>query len=227
MDVFFIPFEVDPPGTYPPEGQDWTEYCESYGPAKARFLLGQKLPRAFQLGAAVGITFSMKRRIVHTEAVNSALELAQEHGKGLEFALEMLSAHFERLHDPNDPRLIRSVLAGLGVPAAGLMPAGKQRAARNAALTAKARRANPRGGVPKFFVRCLAAGSSRGGGGTGGSKEAVGWVGGGDVCEEAAAAAGVASAGPTSPAYFERGFRLCADSITSATSSTGAAQGGR
>ena len=47
-----IPFEFDPPGTYPPGGQDWTEYCEGYGPAKAQFLLERKLPRAFELGAA-------------------------------------------------------------------------------------------------------------------------------------------------------------------------------
>ena len=52
VDVSLIPFEFDPPGTYPPEGQDWTEYCTSYGPPKARFLLEQKLPRAFELGAA-------------------------------------------------------------------------------------------------------------------------------------------------------------------------------
>ena len=221
VNVSFIPFEFDPPGTYPQQGQDWAEYCEGYGPAKARFLLEQKLPRAFELGAAVGITFSMKRRLVSTEAVNSALELAQEHGKGLEFALEMLSAHFERLRDPNDPGLICSVLAGLGVPSAGLMPAGEQRAARNAALTAKARSMNPGGGVPKFFVRCTAAGSSggnsSGNGGTGDSAAEVGLVGGGDACEVAAAAAGTTGAGPTSPAYFERGFRLCVGAATACT----------
>lgn len=190
VDVSLIPFEFDPPGTYPPEGQDWREYCEGYGPTKAKFLLERKLPRAFELGSAIGIDFSLKRRIVGTEAVNSALELAQEHGKGVDFALEMLSQHFEKLRDPNDPELIASVLGQLGVPTAGLRPAGPERAARNAELTAQARRANPSGGVPKFFVNCF-------------DEEA-------DVCEVAAAAAGVPGDGPTSPAYFERGFQLCA-----------------
>ena len=37
--VSFIPYEFDPPGTYPPEGTDWTQYCESYGPAKAALIL--------------------------------------------------------------------------------------------------------------------------------------------------------------------------------------------
>ena len=58
----------------------------------------------------------------------------------------MLSQHFEKLRDPNDPALIGRVLAQLGVPAAGLRPAGPERAARNAELTARARRANPGGG---------------------------------------------------------------------------------
>ena len=31
VDVSLIPFEFDPPGTYPPGGQDWTEYCEGQG----------------------------------------------------------------------------------------------------------------------------------------------------------------------------------------------------
>ena len=46
----FVPYEFDLPGTYPPEGKDWTEYCQSYGPAKAEFLLKEKLPRAFSIG---------------------------------------------------------------------------------------------------------------------------------------------------------------------------------
>jgi hypothetical protein len=28
----FIPFEFDPPGTYPAGGTDWTQYCRGYGP---------------------------------------------------------------------------------------------------------------------------------------------------------------------------------------------------
>jgi predicted DsbA family dithiol-disulfide isomerase len=218
VDVSFIPFEFDPPGTYPPDGQDWTEYCQSYGPRKAQFLLQQKLPRAFEIGAAVGIRFSMQRRIVGTEAVNSALELAQAHGKGLEFALEMLRLHFEELRDPNDPGLIKGVLAGLGVPTAGLPPAGTERARRNADMTARARRANPGGGVPKFFVHCLANSSVTGGSGGGEARRrelevAIDGAGADDdLCEAAAAAAGVPGDGPTSPLYFERCFMLCAAS---------------
>merc|ERR1712187_1017465 len=75
--VQFVPFEFDPPGTYPPEGVDWTDYCKGYGEAKARFLLEEKLPRAFALGSAVGINFRLDRRIVHTIDVNTALDLAQ------------------------------------------------------------------------------------------------------------------------------------------------------
>ena len=76
----------------------------------------EKLPRAFALGAAVGINFSLERRIVHTHLVNHALILAQEHDAGEQFAQRMLHEHFELLHDPNNPELLREVLHGLGVP---------------------------------------------------------------------------------------------------------------
>merc|ERR1740133_29779 len=78
--VEFIPFEFDPPGTYPSQGLDWTEYCLGYGEPKAKFLLEQKLPNAFALGRTVGIDFRMERRIVHTVDANAALELSQRHG---------------------------------------------------------------------------------------------------------------------------------------------------
>ena len=71
----FATFEFVPPGTYPPGRTEWTDYCEG------RFLLEEKLPRALALGRAVGIEFCMDRRIVHTTDVNSALELAQRHGR--------------------------------------------------------------------------------------------------------------------------------------------------
>ena len=91
----FVPYEFDPPGTYPAEGVDWTDYCRSYGEPKATYLLKEKLPRAFALGEALGIGFRMQRRIVHTERVNSALLVAQRHGCAAEFALRVLGAHFE------------------------------------------------------------------------------------------------------------------------------------
>jgi hypothetical protein len=111
--VDFIPFEFDPPGTYPPEGTDWTQYCRGYGPQKARFLLEDKLPRAFAHGAELGINFQMSRKIVGTEAVNSALLAAQAHEQGLPFALQMLSQHFELLKDPNTESLVSKPISDI------------------------------------------------------------------------------------------------------------------
>jgi len=180
----FVPFEFDPPGTYPPEGTDWTEYCKSYGEAKAKFLLEEKLPRAFELGSRVGINFRMDRRIVDTVNVNAALELAQLHGVAESFVLQTLSRHFEHLENPNDSSALRSRLENLGVPVEEIDAAltDADRIARNRERT-RAARLLLRGGVPQFEVRC------------GGSV---------DLC---AAAAG----GPTSPVYFERIFHLCGD----------------
>lgn len=72
----FTPYEFDPPGTYPPEGRDWTDYCRGFGEAKAKFLLEDKLPRAFALGRAVGIDFKMKRNIVHVRPQGSISKAA-------------------------------------------------------------------------------------------------------------------------------------------------------
>ncbi|CAE7537201.1 GIP [Symbiodinium sp. KB8] len=122
-EVEFSPFEFDPPGTYPPEGRDWTDYCRSFGPAKARFLLEDKLPRAFELGKAVGIDFRMDRRIVHTIDVNTALLVAQKHGVAEPFALEMLKMHFEGLQDPNNRSSLSSRLDCVEDIDAGAAPA--------------------------------------------------------------------------------------------------------
>ena len=152
-----LPFEFDPPGTYPAEGQPWTEYCEGYGAEKAAFLLGQKLPRAFALGERVGIEFSLERRIVGTETVNAALTAVQRHGgSAVAFALTLLSHHFERLRDPNDPELLRPLLRAHGVPEAewpAILEPSPQRAAANAAVTQQGR-AISGGSVPRFVVRC-------------------------------------------------------------------------
>ena len=108
--VELIPFEFDPPGKYPPEGTDWVEYCKSYGPAKAKFLLEEKLPRAFAIGKELGIEFRLERRIVHTVDVNTALLVAQRHDVAERFAAATLAAHFEQLQDPNDARALASRL---------------------------------------------------------------------------------------------------------------------
>eukprot|EP00401_Gymnodinium_catenatum_P044319 CAMPEP_0117550400 /NCGR_PEP_ID=MMETSP0784-20121206/48662_1 /TAXON_ID=39447 /ORGANISM="" /LENGTH=208 /DNA_ID=CAMNT_0005347419 /DNA_START=141 /DNA_END=765 /DNA_ORIENTATION=+ len=181
--VEFIPFEFDPPGTYPPEGTDWTDYCKGYGEAKAKFLLEEKLPQAFALGSAVGIKFRMDRRIVHTVDVNTALELAQRYGVAEDFVAETLSQHFEHLTDPNDALALRARLETLGVPGAEVDAAlsDPNRAARNMERT-RAVRGSLRAGVPQFEVRC------------GGSE---------DLCA-------FARGGPTSPEYFENLFELCA-----------------
>ncbi|KAJ1479249.1 thioredoxin-like protein [Baffinella frigidus] len=195
--IEFVPFEFDPPGTYPPEGTDWTEYCRGYGPAKARFLLEQKLPAAFALGHKLGIEFKLERRIVGTEAVNAALLAAQEKSRGMAFALRMLREHFELLHDPNEPQLLAAAMSELGVPADAAMQPGPARAARNVALTQRGR-AMSGGSVPHFVVKC------------------DGDPGGGDV---AAATPG----GPTSPEFFEQVFAECEKRADAAR---GAAQAG-
>ena len=190
VNLRFIPYEFDPPGTYPAAGTDWSAYCRSYGEAKAKYLLEEKLPRAFALGKALGIGFRLERRIVHTERVNSGLVVAARHGQGEAFALKMLRAHFEELHDPNDPVVLRATLNELGVPAAEvaalLGEAGATQAARNAAWKEEAHALGV-SSVPRFFVTC---GDSR------------------DQCA-AAEHGGDASGGPTSPAYFLAGFRRC------------------
>jgi len=186
----FIPFEFDPPGTYPAEGTDWTEYCRGYGEAKARFLLEEKLPRAFALGAALGIQFRMERRIVHTPRVNSALLLAQRHGAAEQFALAVLRAHFEALRDPNDRELLRAVLAEAGVPAAEVEALLEEPDDRLWAVSAEQKaqaRSMGVGSVPRFFVTC---------------------GGGADQCA-AAEQEGEATGGPTTPAYFLAAFGRC------------------
>jgi predicted DsbA family dithiol-disulfide isomerase len=178
--IEFIPFEFDPPGTYPPEGMDWTDYCRGYGPEKARFLLEQKLPRAFALGKQLGIDFKLERRIVGTEAANAGLLAAQAHGRGMAFALRMLREHFELLRDPNEPQLLAAVLTELDVPADAAMQPGAERAARNVALTQRGR-AISGGSVPHFVIKC-------------------------EVGVDVAAAT---PGGPTSPDFFERVFEEC------------------
>ena len=120
-----LPFEFDSPGTYPAAGTDWTDYCQGYGPIKAKFLLEEKLPRAFALGRDLGIRFDIKRRIVHTTTVNAALMLVQEGGqdgdgsaasnRALEFSLAVLREHFENLRNPNDSQVLTPILERLGV----------------------------------------------------------------------------------------------------------------
>merc|ERR1719330_2195203 len=153
--VEFVPFEFDPPGTYPADGQDWTDYCNGYGPAKAKFLLEEKLPRAFALGKDVGIQFRMDRRIVDTIDVNAALSLAQRHGVAEDFVLQTLSRHFEHLENPNDRAALGDRLEALGVPQEELQAAleDPEKAAVNERRTSEAR-AVLRGGVPQFEVRC-------------------------------------------------------------------------
>eukprot|EP00434_Breviolum_minutum_P029791 symbB.v1.2.026340.t1/scaffold2624.1/size74584/2 len=179
--VELIPFEFDPPGKYPPEGTDWVEYCKSYGPAKAKFLLEEKLPRAFAIGKELGIEFRLERRIVHTVDVNTALLVAQRHDVAERFAAATLAAHFEQLQDPNDARALASRLEALNVAPEELSGALKdpQKEAENWKRSQELR-ASLRSGVPQFEIRC----------------------GGADLCLEAAG-------GPTSPTYFEEIFEKC------------------
>ena len=131
----------------------------------------------------MGINFRIERRIVGTEAVNTALMLAQRHGRGLAFALRMLSLHFEELHDPNDEQLLRRVLVDeLVVPASeaedALRPSAV-RARENVERTERGR-ALCGGSVPKFVISCTKGGADMGGGGS-----------------------------PTSPEFFKAAFRRC------------------
>ena len=189
--ITLLPYEFDAPGTYGTMGVDWEAYCKSYEPATAKYLLEQKLPRAFELGRQVGIAFKMERRIVGTEGVNAALMVAQSHSQeaGLDFALTMLSRHFEDLQDPNDPETLAEVLSGLGVPTpswivagtgASVLSASQQRTDSNAALTLRGRELSG-GSVPRFSVRC--------------GDDDRDWIGSGG--------------GATSPKYFEKLIGKC------------------
>ncbi|CAL1169296.1 unnamed protein product [Cladocopium goreaui] len=173
--VEFVPFEYDAPGKYPSEGTDWVEYCNSFGPAKAKFLLEEKLPRAFAIGKELGIEFRLDRRIVHTVDVNTALLVAQRHHVAERFAELTLAAHFEQLEDPNDTKALASRLEALNVAPDELLEALKdpEKEARNWERTQEVR-PSLRSGVPQFEIRC----------------------GGADLCAEAVG-------GPTSPTYFE------------------------
>jgi predicted DsbA family dithiol-disulfide isomerase len=184
IQVQLLPFEFDAPGKYPPEGTDWTEYCNSYGPQKADFLLKEKLPRAFSLGEEIGISFDIKRRIVHTENTNSGLMFVQEQNQsGLDFSLRMLHHHFEALRDPNDQQLLTNVFTDLGIEGSAVEAFWKEsdKTARNAAWTRQARMmgAPP---VPKFIITC------------GESEE--------NICDRVPGQ-------PTSPDFFRRSFQLC------------------
>eukprot|EP00438_Fugacium_kawagutii_P003010 Skav233489 [mRNA] locus=scaffold1310:183392:184901:+ [translate_table: standard] len=83
--------------------------------ALAKFLLEEKLPRAFAIGKELGISFRLDRRIVHTARrsevdVNTALLVAQRHHVADRFAELTLAAHFEQLEDPNDTKALVSRL---------------------------------------------------------------------------------------------------------------------
>jgi predicted DsbA family dithiol-disulfide isomerase len=203
-----IPFEFDTPGTYPKEGTDWTEYCKSYGPQRSKFLLEEKLPRAFRLGHDVGINFSINRRIVHTEKVNAALMLVQAdmHDSAggttgeqsersstvrdnrkfrlLDFSLKVLHEHFENLKDPNDERTLKPILSALGIESQRIdrLYLDLDSSERNMAWTQQARElgAPP---VPLLIIRC------------GDSEE--------NICLR------FNNEGPTSPDYFVNVFREC------------------
>ncbi|CAK9046750.1 unnamed protein product [Durusdinium trenchii] len=123
--IEFLPFEFDPPGRYPSDGTDWQDYCKSFGSAKAKFLLEEKLPRAFAIGKELGIRFRLDRRIVHTVDVNTALLVAQEHGVAEEFAASTLAAHFEGLENPNDLKALTKRFEALNVAPEKLLEALK------------------------------------------------------------------------------------------------------
>jgi predicted DsbA family dithiol-disulfide isomerase len=186
VDVQLVPFEFDAPGTYPTEGTDWTDYCKSYGPQKAAFLLQEKLPRAFRLGKEIGIDFDIRRRIVHTPNVNAALMLVQEEGKnGMEFSLQMLHHHFEELRDPNNVELLTKVLTqNMGVSSDRVATFWKEtdKAIRNEQWTQQGRSlgAPP---VPLFII-------------TFGKSEE-------NLCKR------LRNEGPTSPDYFRKLFEIC------------------
>eukprot|EP00435_Cladocopium_sp_Y103_P039989 s1756_g10.t2 len=133
------------------EGTDWVEYCNSFGPAKAKFLLEEKLPRAFAIGKELGIEFRLDRRIVHTVDVNTALLVAQRHHVADRFAELTLAAHFEQLEDPNDTKALASRLEALNVAPDELMEALKDpdKEARNWERTQEVR-PSLRSGVPQF-----------------------------------------------------------------------------
>ncbi|CAE8631763.1 unnamed protein product, partial [Polarella glacialis] len=91
-------------------------------PTQPEGQIGQSTAKLLALGAKIDITFRQERRIVHTEAVNAALMLAQRFGRGLEFALAMLGYHFEHLRDPNSPQLPRCnvLVQGFQLPEAAV-----------------------------------------------------------------------------------------------------------
>jgi predicted DsbA family dithiol-disulfide isomerase len=196
IQVQLLPFEFDEPGKYPPEGTDWTEYCKSYGPQKADFLLKEKLPRAFRLGEEIGIAFDIHRRIVHTENTNSALMFVQEQNQssGLDFSLRMLHHHFSACRDPNDQQLLTDVFTSLGIGGSIVEAFWKEsdKAARNAEWTRQARMmgAPP---VPKFIITC------------GESEE--------NLCDR------LPELQPTSPDFFRRMFQLCHEIMEQRTNS--------
>eukprot|EP00913_Durusdinium_trenchii_P010506 g9851.t1 len=107
------------------DGTDWQDYCKSFGSAKAKFLLEEKLPRAFAIGKELGIRFRLDRRIVHTVDVNTALLVAQEHGVAEEFAASTLAAHFEGLENPNDLKALTKRFEALNVAPEKLLEALK------------------------------------------------------------------------------------------------------
>lgn len=186
VDVEFVPFEFDPPGTYPPEGQPWREYAQKWGPEKAKFLVEQKLPAAQGYASAVGINASrfMERRLVHTVEINTAMDLAQRHGVGEAFAEEMLSRHFENCENPNDLTQLRASLKALGVPEQDIETAlgDPDKVRKNDERTALARR-RLRNGVPHVEVY---------------------FDGSGDLGPKV-----LWGQSPTSPNYFDALFREC------------------
>lgn len=183
ISIDIIPFEFDPPGTYPAEGLPLLDYyIKRWGPGGRRQLEERK-QQLSGIGMAVGINFRFDRSLVNTTDVNTALMLARDHGVACEFADRTLSSHFESCENPNNPDLLRSRLRGLGVPDAKIEAAltNPRREAENYERTAKARVLLTNGGVPSFQVRC---------------------DDGEDLCASTYGSA-------TSPAYFQQLFSKC------------------
>ena len=109
----------------------------------------------------------MERKIVHTDAVNNALSLVQTSVGGAaaeDFALRMLSLHFEHLHDPNEPTLLKSAFQAVGVPPqvidAFLAESPTEQAKRNQDMRQKGLQMTG-GSVPKFIISCAGSDQDR------------------------------------------------------------------
>lgn len=109
------PFELNP--DMPEDGQDLAEHmAQKYGATRDRSQAVRG--RLVALGQSLGFHFDSggQRRMRNTFRAHQLLHWADEQGRQTELKLALFEAYFSRGEDVNDPEVLASVAASVGLP---------------------------------------------------------------------------------------------------------------